>query len=766
MGSTPAAPTVDVDLRAADVMARVHDALAEAGCDPTLRAATLIRITVCLFAQDTGIFETAAFLRLVEASAEDGSDLGNALACLFAQIGGDPSPTGDRVLHQDGFVRLAGGLFGPSPGPLPTSRDLRDCLLRACALDWSQLSPAVFGSLLQRVMGEDARRGQGVHYTSEDNILAVIDPLFLDELQLALARAARSERKLRELHARIARLQIFDPSCGCGNFLVVAYRRLRQLEHEILEALIAPGQQVLDLDHHLRVTLAQCHGIELQGFAAQVARLSLWLVDHQMSLKAAKRFGHYFARDALSTEPNIREGNALSVPWSDVVSASDETVVMGNPPYGGKKEQSAAQKADMANVWSDVAGGGKLDLVSAWFRLAADFMAGTDARCGFVSTNSITQGEQAGVLWRDLRQRSGVHITFARRSFPWPADGRGAAHVHVVIIGMSHRAASHRRLFDGVAVHDAQRINPYLIDAPDAFVCSRARPLCDAPPMAYGSMMIDRPRGSAPNDGLLVSPDAREAMLAQCPALAPYICPILGGDEFLNGAERYCLWLVDAPEDLVEHSRELARRIAAVREFRCRSGRPQTRHLAETPTLFGEIRQPTTPYLLVPKVSSEARPYLPIGFVEPTVIASGSALTVADATPYHFGVLSSAMHDAWVRAVAGRMKSDLQYSSSIAYNNFPWPASPGDSARSGVGAAALAVLEARQRLTDRPLGQLYRTDAMPAALRDAHRTLDAEVDRCYRSTGFSDHAARVNHLFESHARLTSTAERLAPALER
>jgi len=742
------APGVDVEAAAA--MGHLHDALADAGCPAALRGRTLVRVATCLFAQDTGLFAADAFTRWLRAQSQDGagSDLGEALRLFFARIG---SP--DVEGAGDGLAHVPGGLFDRAEPAVPTTDSVHDALLAACEVSWAHISPALFGSLLQRVMDAEARRGDGVHYTPEAPILAAIEPLVLDELEVALTEARDSKRSLRALHGRIARLQLLDPSCGCGNFLVVAYRRLRQLEHGILAKLIPPGQQVLDLEHQLRVTPAQCHGIELQPFAADVARLSLWLVDHQMNLEAATTFGRYFARPPLSTAPNIVCGNALTLPWSEVVTATDDTVVLGNPPYGGKKEQSAEQKADVTRIWQGTPGAGKLDLVASWFRLAADYTRGTAARCGFVATNSITQGEQAGVLWRHLRQRQGVHIHFAHRAFPWRDGGPGSASVHVVIIGMSHRVPSQHRLYAEGAVHAVDAINAYLVDAPDAYVDSRSAPLCDVPPMAYGSMMIDRPRGSDDDAGLLVTPAARDTLLRECAALEPHIRSILGGEEFLRGDRRYCLWLVDAPPALALSSPSLARRLDAVRAFRSQSRRAQTRKLSASPSLFGEIRQPGTPYLLVPKVSSETRPRIPIGFVEPEVIASGSALTVAGATAYHFGVLSSAMHDAWVRTVAGRMKSDLQYSSSIVYNNFPWPAHPDARARATVESAARAVLETRQRAGAVPLGELYRSSAMPEDLRNAHGRLDEAVDHCYGDAGFTDVAARLRLLFARHAEL-------------
>jgi len=576
-------------------------------------------------------------------------------------------------------------------------------------------------------------------------------------------RLTRHQReKLQAFHARLGTLRFLDPACGCGNFLILTYRELRLLELQVLKELFRGEQTLkLDLKAFCRVDVDQFYGLEISEWPSLIAEVAMWLLDHQMNLLVSETFGERLVRLPLTKSPQIRCTNALRTDWKQFLPPAECSYVLGNPPFVGKKEQNAQQKADMEVVWGDVKGTGILDFVTCWYRKAAEYIQSTHIRCAFVSTNSISQGEQVGVLWSELFNRWHLKIHFAHRTFSWMSEARGKAHVHVVIIGFGAFDRSPKHLYeydrpDGAAtVATVTNINPYLLEGADTTVRTRTTPLNGAPAIFYGSMMIDKDRQHGYEAGLILSAEHRAALLSECPALAPFIRRLYGGDEFLNNTERWCLWLVDAPPELLDQSPLLRARIRGVKAFREGSSRPQTKELALTPTLFGEIRQPATKYLLVPKVSAHTRRYLPIGFLAPDNIASGSTLIVPGATLFHFGVLSSAMHNGWMRCVAGRMKSDYQYSNNIVYNNFPWPVNVTYKARDAVDAAAQAVLDARARFPNLTLAKLYNPLDTPPALTKAHTALDRAVDRCYRKEPFPSDRARVEHLFALYEQLTA-----------
>jgi len=763
-------PEDPANIEATEIMCRLHDALAAGGYTGHELKRFLVRVLFCLFAEDNGIFPPKAFeLFLRDRTAEDGSDLGVRLEQLFRVLNTEPARRQknlDEELGQMPFVN--GQLFAERLDFAEFNAEMRNCLLACCDFRWETISPAVFGSLFQSVMEAKDRRQIGAHYTSEKNILKLIRSLFLDELQaefesIAADRSTRRTSRLAEFHDKLAGLRFLDPACGCGNFLVISYRELRALELEVLVALHG-AQRELSLDDANRLSRLDVHqfyGIEIEEFPARIAEVALWLTDHQANIALSKAFSQLVVRLPLRSSPHVLVANALRTDWRSLLPAAECSHVLGNPPFVGKKEQSAEQKADLDVVWGKEKGAGVLDYVAAWYRKAAEYVQGTHVRCAFVSTNSISQGEQVGVLWADLLRKRGLKIHFAHRSFAWESEARGKAHVHVVIVGFGAFDVQKKVLFeyetprgDGHAVA-VKNINPYLADAPDVLVVPRRTPVNGARPISYGSMMIDKDRDAGEEAGLVLTREHRDALLGECPALSPFIRRIYGGDEFLNGKERWCLWLVDAPPGLVRESPSLRARVEGVKRFREASGRPQTRELAKYPMLFGEIRQPKTRYLLVPKVSSESRRYLPIGFVGPNVIASGSALIVPGATMYDFGMLSSAMHNAWMRSVAGRMESRFQYSSAIVYNNFPWPPSPTPAQRAKVEAAAREVLDARAKFPGASLAEVYDPLGMPGALVKTHLALDRAVDGCYRREPFPSDRHRLEFLFSLYETLSS-----------
>ncbi|MHB8418847.1 MAG: DNA methyltransferase [Myxococcales bacterium] len=764
----PFADEAPINIEAAERLGALRDALEASGYKGHELERLLVRLLFCLFADKTGIFQPRDAFRLYleQHSRPDGSDLGPLLEEIFETLD-TPKPERSTYSTEEllALPYVNGELFSERLEIAHFNRTTRNALLHCARFDWSAISPAIFGALFQSVLDKKQRRQIGAHYTTETNILKVVRSLFLDDLRAELARARNDRPRLERLHLSLAKLRFFDPACGCGNFLVISYRELRLLELEILQALHGKGaQQVTDISLLARVDVDQFYGIEIEEWPARIAEVAMWLMDHQMNLRVAEVFGQYFVRLPLRKSPTILPANALRVDWQSVLPAEQCSYLLGNPPFIGKKEQTPAQKEDLDRVWGD--GAGVLDYVTCWYRRAAEYIRGTRIRVGFVSTNSISQGEQVGLLWKKLFGY-GIKIHFAHSTFAWQSEASGKAHVHVVIIGFGAFDVGGKLLFEydtpkGQAhAVPARNINPYLADAPDVVVMKRLEPVNGAPPISYGSMMIDKPRDGGDDEGLIITAEERRALLAECPALRPFIRKVYGGEEFLNGTVRWCLWLVGAPPSLLRESPRLHARIERVRKFRLGSDRPQTKKLAATPALFGEIRQPNSRYLLIPKISSETRRYIPVGFLEPAVIATGSALIVPGATPYDFGIISSAMHNAWMRYVGGRMKSDYQYSSQIIYNNFPWPEGITEKQRTAVAAAADSVLVAREKHPGSSLADLYDPVAMPPALAKAHAALDRAVDRCYRSQPFASDRNRVEFLFSLFEKLTSPLEAAA-----
>ncbi|HOW75633.1 MAG TPA: class I SAM-dependent DNA methyltransferase [Candidatus Competibacteraceae bacterium] len=753
-----------VNIQAAERMGRLHDQLKAIGYGGHELEVYLVRLLFCLFAEDTSIFERRQFQDLIEQrTAEDGQDLAHWLADLFQAL---DTPVEKRLKMLDeqlaAFPYVNGRLFAERLSIAAFNAGMRQLLLEACALDWSRISPAIFGSLFQSVMDATLRRHLGAHYTTEKNILKLIGPLFLDEWRAEFARVKQQPKRLAEFHQRLAQLKFLDPACGCGNFLVIAYRELRELELDVLRVLYK-NQRTASLDvaqFNILCDVDQFYGIEIAEFPAQIAQTALWLMDHQMNLRVSEEFGRYFVRLPLRKSATIVHGNALRMDWREIVKPAELSYILGNPPFVGKKEQSAAQKQDMTRIFTDTSSAGVLDYVAAWYRKAADYMADHPAiKAAFVSTNSITQGEQVGVLWADLLKR-GVKIHFAHRTFQWSSEARGKAAVHCVIIGFALRDTPDKRLFDYETPHSEPQeikttaVNPYLIDAPDVLLTKRMSPLGDAPKMDFGSKAADFGH-------LTLSEEDRTDLLQQHPSAASWVRPFIGSEEFINGSRRYCLWLKGISASELRSYPWIMRRIEEVRSARIKSNKKQTNEWAKFPTLFIEDRQPTTDYLLIPKVSSERREYVPLGFCQAHLIVNPSVLVVPDATLFHFGVLQSAMHMAWMRYTAGRMKSDYQYSNTIVYNNFPWPQTLADPQKQAIEDAAQAVLDARTRFPDSSLADLYDPLTMPPALTQAHQKLDAAVDTAYAKRKFNGDSERVTFLFALYQQLISPLAALA-----
>jgi len=743
-----------VNLKAAELMANLCDTLEDAGYPDHHRQVFLVRLLFCLFANDTGIFDSKAFDLRIEESAPDGKDLGPALAEIF-DILNTPRETRQSTLDDSlaGLPYVNGGLFA---APLPVAHfntPMRDALLAATRFDWSRISPAVFGALFQGVMEPRARRQIGAHYTSEANILKVIRPLFLDDLQAQLKKAGTNHAALDRLHDKIAALTFLDPACGCGNFLVIAYRELRAIENHLL-ATLHQGQTVTDIAQIARVNVHQFYGIEIDEWPARIAEVAMWLMDHLMNRDLAEKLGQYFARLPLEKSPHILCANALRTDWKDLLPPENCSYIMGNPPFVGGKFQTPEQRADQEAVCGHIKGFGLLDFVTSWYFITAYYLRANPAiRCAFVSTNSITQGEQVGVLWPALLEL-GIQIHFAYRTFVWESEARRKAHVHVVIIGFGLSRPEGKTIYevqdDAVVAIHARNINPYLCDGPDVVLKNRSKPLCDVPEIRFGNQPID-------GGNFILDRTAKESIETNYPVAEKWIRPFVGAQEFINGEERWCLWLDGADSAELRHIPPILDRITAVRQSRLASNRAATRDLAKTPSIFAFISHEDTPYLLIPSVSSERRDYIPIGFMPPNTIPSNLCLAVYDATLYHFGVLTSAMHMAWMRQVGGRLKSDYRYSNKLVYNNFPWPEKITDERKAEIERLAQAVLDERAKHLDKgaTLADLYDPITMPPGLAKAHAALDRAVDRAYRPAPFDTERARVEHLFTLYQSLTT-----------
>jgi hypothetical protein len=764
-----------VNVQVAEKMGELHDALLAGGYDGHKLEVFLVRLIYCLFADDTGIFPRDHFRFLMEEKTrEDGTDTGALIAQVFQTLDTPPEKR-EKALDEDleKFPYVNGALYEEVLRFPNFNSRMRRTLLECLAFDWSRVSPAIFGSMFQSVMDPGKRRNLGAHYTSERNILKVVRGLFLDDLYREYEAVKNSLRKLNRFHERIARLRFFDPACGCGNFLIIAYRELRRLEIAILKQMRKlRGQYVETLQADVSllslIDVDRFYGIELEEFPVRIAEVALWLTDHQMNMELSAEFGQTYTRLPLKKSAHIVQGNALRMDWELLVpkptqKEKDATLfILGNPPFVGKHNRTAGQTADMQVLDADLTGLGVLDYVCAWYMKAAEYIRGTKIQAAFVSTNSITQGEQAGVLWPWLFGK-GVKIHFAHRTFKWSNEARGNAHVYCVIVGFAAFDSPVKRLYDYETPTSepmeivAQNINPFLVDADDLVITSRGRPICPVPEIVYGSKPVD-------GGHLLLTDQEKEVFLRDEPSAAKFIWPLISAHEFLNGENRWCLWLKDSSPVEMRAMPEIMNRVKAVKHFRSLSKKIATQKIADTAYLFGELRQPRSDYVAIPLHSSEHRKYVPMGFFTKDHILHNSCSAVPDASLYHFGVLTSIMHMAWMRQVCGRLKSDYRYSNNLVYNNFPWPEQPSPAQRERVSRAAQKILDVRAEFADSSLADLYDPDAMPKKFLDAHRALDAAVDLCYRPAGFKTELERLKFLFDLYRKYTEPLVRAAGRL--
>lgn len=760
-------PHDELNLKAVAIMAGLHDRLRAGGYTGHDLERSLVRVLFCMFAEKTHIFEPEAFTLYIQNHTHpDGNDLGRALAELFETLN-TPQERRQRNLNEDlrGFPYVNGALFAERLQFAAFDGSMRQALLEAANFDWSRISPAIFGALFQEVIAgsdpeHDIRRNLGAHYTSERDILKVIHPLFLDALRaefdsIQRDRSGRRANRLEQFRVRLTQLNFLDPACGCGNFLVIAYRELRALELEVLRAQHST-QQAFTLDEVSRlsqVDVNQFYGIEVEEWPVRIAEVALWLTDHQANLRILESFSQPFVRLPLRNSPHIHHGNALQMDWNTLLPSTECSYILGNPPFVGHHYQSALQKDDQQLVMREIGAGGVLDYVCNWYVKAAEYIQGRTCPVAFVSTNSISQGEQPGILWTHLFARYGLKIHFAYQTFAWESEARGAAHVHVVIVGFAAYDVDEKVVFsensDGTLVLSrVTNISPYLIQGPDKALLVKNNPPPGIPKMSWGNK---------PTDGghLILSSEEREELIRACPRARRCVRRYMSGGDFIDGIVRYCLWLVDArPEELAAMP-EVMERVAAVREFRLRSKAPSTRAYARYAARFRQIAQPASDYLTIPEVSSETRQYVPIAVVSHDVICSNTVQFVPSADRFLFAVLTSSMHMAWLRIVGGRLESRYRYSNTLVYNNYPWPHNPTPQQRTRVEECAQRVLDARALYPDATLGHLYDTLTMPAELVHAHQQLDRAVERCYRPEPFASDRDRVEYLFALYQQLNT-----------
>ena len=592
-------------------------------------------------------------------------------------------------------------------------------------------------------MDKAHRRNLGAHYTSEANILKLIRPLFLDELYERFEKVKKNKKQLAEFHKELSTLNFLDPACGSGNFLIIAYRELRILELEILKILYT--ESVLDISSIIWCDVDQFHGIEVEEFASQIAQVAMWLIDHQMNLMISEYFGQYFVRLPLKKSANIIHANSLEIPWEDVINSDKLTHILGNPPFIGSKLLNTNQRKEMETIFSDVKNGKVLDYVTAWYLKASKYIQNSSIKVAFVSTNSISQGEQVGILWKELFSKYGIKIHFAHQTFNWSNEAKSNAAVHVVIVGFASFDTTNKRIFEYENIksdaHEkiVKNINPYLVEGDDLIIESRNNPMCKIPKMNFGNMPLD-------GGNLIIEDEELEKFLKNEPNAKEYILPLVSAREYLNGKFRWCLWLEDINPKELRNMPTVLERVEKVRIFRESSPAVSTQKHALTPTLFRDRNRPNT-FIVVPRVSSERRLYIPMGFFDRNYIVSDTCLSIPNGDLFLFGQLTSLMHMSWVKYTCGRLKSDYRYSKDLVYNNYPFPKDVNEKQKSAVEEKAQNVLDIRSQFSDCSLADLYDPLSMPPNLKKAHQELDKAVDNCYGTKSFKNDKERIEFLF-------------------
>ena len=764
-GNTHLNRELEVSKEAGEIIGMIYDRLLAQYLDPTspetLHSLNMlcVRLVFCLYAEDAGIFgKKQQFGDYIKDTPAP--QLRRALLNLF-EVLDTPLDERDPYLEPElaAFPYVNGGLFTLQDKSIPQFTDeLRDLLIGKASddFDWSEISPTIFGAIFESTLNPETRRSGGMHYTSIENIHKVIDPLFLNDLRaeldtiLAISQEKRRNQALRDYQQRLGSLRFLDPACGSGNFLTETFLSLRRLENECLKALLN-DQAALDFfDDRIFVNIHQFYGIEINDFAATVAKTALWIAESQMLSETSKILSRNIDQLPLKTYDNIIEGNALTIDWNTVCPASQLSYIIGNPPFIGGMLMTIEQKKEMMDIFGNVKGIGELDYVGAWYKKAAELMnTNPTIHTALVSTNSITQGEQVAILWEPLVNMLNIHIDFAHPTFRWDSESNSKAHVHCVIIGFSCAIHKKSYLYNSSGFcQECENINGYLADAPDVFIHNRSTPLCEVPPMNFGNMPRD-------GGGFILTEEEKNSLIAKEPLAEKWIHLFPGAHEFINNKKRYCLWLEKANPIELRKCPTVYQRVESVRAMRAASKAASTRKMAETPTLFAQITQPLgMPFIIIPRHSSENRRYMPLGFMGVDVIASDSTLIIPNATLYHFGILTSNMHMAWMRVVCGRLEMRYRYSKDIVYNNFPWPTiTPEQEAE--ISRTAQAILDARNLYPDCSLADLYDEVTMPVELRRAHQANDRAVMRAYGLPITTSESEAVAHLFKLYEQLTN-----------
>lgn len=726
-----------VDVKAAEKLAKLFDLIKRdnpKSDEDSLHSLNvfLTRLLFCFFAEDTGIFGKGLFTKSIASHTQlDGTDLSDYLLRLFTILNNKKRQknTPDYINE---FPYVNGGLFRESYEIPKFSKKSREVLIEIGDLDWAEINPDIFGSMIQAVVHPDQRAGLGMHYTSVSNIKKLIDPLFMNELREEFVKSNGSKKKLGKLLQRICDLKVFDPACGSGNFLIIAYKELRKLEMEIIKSM-----NEIPLSG---ISLSNFYGIEIDDFAHEVAALSLWLAEHQMNMVFKTEFGTVRASLPLQEGGNIVCGNAALESWENVCPNNEgEIVVIGNPPYLGARQQDKDHKSDISEVYGNLKGSKNLDYISIWFKKGADYIRGKNSRYAFVSTNSICQGAQVEILWPTILDDA-LEISFAHKDFKWTNNAKNQAAVICVIVGIQNKSKGMKRLFYQDHEHEVKNINAYLTYSEDVYINSQNSPLSDLPPVNYGSFALD-------DGNFTLSSSEVDDLESLDAGSKKYIREFIGARELIQGVKRYCVWINDDDVNECKDCKPIWSRVKKVKKWRSESDREATRKLSDTPYRFAEIRQPESDYLAFPTVSSERREYIPIGFLNSKVIASNQIYVIPNANLYHFGILSSRIHMCWVRAVGGRMKTDIRYSAAICYNTFPIP-NLDEDAKESIANAAREILAVRERNSQLSLAVSYDPEKMPSELLEAHKNLDRQVDLAYGLSSSINDGSRLKRLFD------------------
>lgn len=741
----------ELNIKASEIIAQLHDVLEEDNYTGHYLEIFLIRIIFCLYAEDTGIFKQNQFYDYIKRFKDE--DLGEKIQKLFSILN---TPENERQKsipeYLNAFPYVNGRLFEERIAPPNFTKKMKTSLIKTCKFKWNEISPAIFGSIVQYTMDEQLRREFGAHFTSETNVKKVIKSLFIDELWEEYNKNKSNPKKLEKLHDKLGRIKIMDPACGSGNFLIVSYRELRLLEYEILKTLREEGQS--SLTHYFaseitRIKIENFYGIEIEEFPSKIAQVAMWIVEHQMNQKYKRKFNIDQADLPLKSSLNIYNKNALQIDWKEILEPTDDVYILGNPPFVGKQLQTKEQKEEVKQVFAGYKKIGILDYVTCWYKKAAEYIQNTNIKVGFVSTNSIIQGEQAILLWKILIEDYRIRINFAHKSFKWGNEVKKKAGVYVVIIGFSLIDTDKKYLFtyekpDSLPIkHEVKKINNYLIEYNNIILKTRKTPLSNVIPIKFGSM---------PNDdgNLILSDEEKENILKKEPELSKYIKPLISAKELLNGRNRWCFWLENAKPSDIKKSKILTERINNVKQFRLASTREQTRKKAEYPTLFAEIRQPKTDYIVIPLTTSENREYIPLSFVDKCIISNNTVSLISSDDKYLFGILTSKMHMTWMRYVCGRLESRYRYSNTLVYNNYPFPTNVNNDLKNKIRKKVDELLSIREKYDD-TLVNLYNPLLMPPDLKKVHQQLDVLVDRCYQNKSFESDEERMILLFNLYS---------------